>query len=66
MQLFGTVTDSDGNPVGTGALGFVEDEDGVRVTVDGRSFFLLAGVTLAEVDQGDFVVNPPVPTAVAA
>lgn len=62
--LTGTVTDAEGNPTGSGELTFNEDEDGdgVWVRVDGRGIILLEGITLAEVDPGDFVLDPP-PTA---
>jgi Ca2+-binding RTX toxin-like protein len=56
-QLRGTVTDGEGNPIGTGALDFVEDEDGVRVIVDGRNVVRLEGVTLDDIDPDDFVLD---------
>jgi len=57
--LTGIGTDAEGNPIDAGEITFSEDEDGVWGRVDGMGFILLEGVTLAEVDPGDFVLDPP-------
>jgi Ca2+-binding RTX toxin-like protein len=59
FEITGTYTPLEAGGYDVGTLAFVQTAEGVSVTVGGGGVILLRGVTLADVDQGDFVPDSP-------